>query len=113
MLTSMLCGHVICLFVSPVNQARNLRDTEQVFREGPLEIVFPDKDASSTPPTPGPPTGKKGIVFRFTLPVCMFVTGLKLFIAKFGKSKRRLELQSYIPFCWKYALLNTVGCTSE
>ncbi|XP_066489431.1 protein kinase C theta type isoform X2 [Tiliqua scincoides] len=45
--------------IESTQQARNLRDTEQIFREGPLEIVFPDKEASSTPLMTGIPTGKK------------------------------------------------------
>ncbi|XP_034984073.2 protein kinase C theta type isoform X1 [Zootoca vivipara] len=41
-------------------QARSLRESEKILREGPVEIVFPDKDPTPTaPPVPAPPAGKK------------------------------------------------------
>ncbi|XP_072858609.2 protein kinase C theta type isoform X3 [Pogona vitticeps] len=40
-------------------QARSLRESERILREGPVEIIFPDKEASSTSSVPGPPVEKK------------------------------------------------------
>nr|XP_034984073.1 protein kinase C theta type isoform X1 [Zootoca vivipara] len=41
-------------------QARSLRESEKILREGPVEIVFPDKDPTpAAPPVPAPPAGKK------------------------------------------------------
>ncbi|KAJ7329279.1 hypothetical protein JRQ81_015453 [Phrynocephalus forsythii] len=40
-------------------QARSLRESERILREGPVEIIFPDKEAPSTPSLPVPPVGKK------------------------------------------------------
>ncbi|XP_053263157.1 protein kinase C theta type [Podarcis raffonei] len=41
-------------------QARSLRESEKILREGPVEIVFPGKDPTpAAPPVPAPPAGKK------------------------------------------------------
>ncbi|XP_042326261.1 protein kinase C theta type isoform X3 [Sceloporus undulatus] len=40
-------------------QARSIHDPEQILREGPVEIIFPEKDVSSIPSVPAPPIGKK------------------------------------------------------
>ncbi|XP_062839367.1 protein kinase C theta type isoform X1 [Anolis carolinensis] len=40
-------------------QARSLHDSEQILREGPVEIIFPEKEEPSTPSVPAPSTEKK------------------------------------------------------
>ncbi|XP_053114589.1 protein kinase C theta type [Hemicordylus capensis] len=45
--------------IESTQQARSLRDPEQILREGPIEIVLPDKDAPSAPSIPVPPIGKR------------------------------------------------------
>ncbi|XP_015264410.1 PREDICTED: protein kinase C theta type-like, partial [Gekko japonicus] len=45
--------------IESAQQARSLRDPEHITREGPLEILSPDRGSPSAPSVPGPPVGKK------------------------------------------------------
>ncbi|XP_077196431.1 protein kinase C theta type isoform X4 [Paroedura picta] len=45
--------------IESTQQARSLRDPEHITRDGPLEILSPDRDAPSAPSVPGPLAEKK------------------------------------------------------
>uniref|UniRef100_A0A8C5XHM6 Protein kinase C n=1 Tax=Microcebus murinus TaxID=30608 RepID=A0A8C5XHM6_MICMU len=74
--------------IESTQQARCLRDTEQIFREGPVEIGLPCSNKSEVRPPYLPTPGKRGS------PHCLKVAHERVFLAEFKKTNQFFAIKA-------------------